>query len=145
MESMTAESTLQLIVRTPRELVAELTVRSLRFPTDTGWVGLRRGCEAAVYAIEPGLILAQTSSRRMLFLATGGGLLRCEGQAAILLTPVVVSGDDVEQVRTRLEQALVEPTADVELRHAIARLENGILHELRSGASAATTPTGFKR
>jgi len=141
---MTIESNLSLVVRTPRELVAELTVESLRVPTDTGWVGLRRGCEAAVYAIEPGLLLAQTS-RGMIFLATGGGLLRCEGQVAILLTPVVVSGDDAEQVRSRLEQALVEPTADAELRHAIARLEKGILHELRRGASASTRHSGIKK
>jgi len=141
---MKAESSLKLIVRTPRELVAELTLQSVRFPTDTGWVGLRRGCEAAVYAIEPGLILAQTP-QQMIFLATGGGLLRCEGQVAILLTPVVVSGNDAQQVRTRLERALVEPTADVELRHAIARLETGILHELRGGTSASSPHTGFKR
>ena len=69
----------------------------------------------------------------MRFLATAGGLLRCDGLRAILLTPVAVVGDDAQAVRRRLEEALEAPRADLELRRAIERLETGILRELRKG------------
>lgn len=121
---------LQLVVRTPHEVVAELAAASLRVPVDSGQVGLRPRCEPTVLALEPGLVLVLTDAR-LRFLATGGGLLRCDGRRAVVLTPVAVLGDDATSVRARLEEALALPGADRELRQAIERLEAGILRELR--------------
>ena len=123
---------LKVVVRTPHEIVAELEARSLRVPADTGQVGLRPRSEPAVLAVEPGLVLAWTEEG-LRFLATAGGLLRCDGRQAIVLTPVAVVGHDAQEVRRRLEDVLAAPRADLELRRAIERLETGILHELRKG------------
>jgi len=43
---------LHVIVRTPREVVVELDVDSLRVPTDSGQLGIRRRAEATVAAID---------------------------------------------------------------------------------------------
>jgi F0F1-type ATP synthase epsilon subunit len=125
-----ADPLLSLLVRTPREVAAELEVRSLRVPADTGQVGLRPRCEATVLAVEPGLALAWTSEG-VRFVATAGGLLRCDGRRAVLLTPIAVVGSDAATVRAQLEAALAAPRTDLELRRALERLETGILQELR--------------
>lgn len=127
-----ADEFLTLVVRTPQEVTAELEARSLRVPSDTGQVGLRPRSEPTVLAVEPGLVLVRTQEGTR-FLATAGGLLRCDGRRAIVLTPVAVVGSDPLEVRTRLEEALAAPRADLELRRAIERLETGILRELRRG------------
>lgn len=127
-----ADPHLEVVVRTPREVVAELAARSLRVPSDTGQVGLRPRYEPTLLAVEPGLVLAWTTDG-VRFLATAGGLLRCDGQRATLLTPLAVVGADAEDVRARLEEALASPRADLELRRAIERLETGILRQLRKG------------
>jgi F0F1-type ATP synthase epsilon subunit len=134
-----AEAPLRLSVRTPRETVAELDALSLRLPTDTGQVGLRPRCEPAVLALEAGLALVRTTAG-LRFLATAGGVLRCDGRRAVVLTPIAVLGDDAAEVRERLEQALAVPSGDLELRRAIERLEKGIRRELRraSGPPSAT-------
>jgi F0F1-type ATP synthase epsilon subunit len=123
-------ATLEVVVRTPRDVVATLRARSLRIPSDTGQVGLRPRCEATVVAVEPGLVLAWTPEG-VQYLATAGGLLRCDGREASLLTPVAVAGSDAASVRAQLEEALSMPRAEIELRRAIERLETGILYELR--------------
>jgi F0F1-type ATP synthase epsilon subunit len=127
-----ADPLLEVVVRTPHEVAAELGAISLRVPADTGQVGLRPRCEPTVLAVEPGLALVWTPEG-VRFLATAGGLLRCDGRRAILLTPVAVAGSDAREVQTRLEEALTAPSADLELRRAIERLETGILRELRKG------------
>jgi F0F1-type ATP synthase epsilon subunit len=127
-----ADPLLKIVVRTPREVAAEFDARSLRVPADTGQVGLRPRGEPTVLAVEPGLALAWTPEG-VRFLATAGGLLRCDGRRAIVLTPVAVVGRDARSVRRRLEEALAVPRADLELRRAIERLETGILRELRVG------------
>ncbi len=48
---------LKLVVRTPREVVLERGVSSLRVPTETGQVGVRSGAEPRGLAVEPGLVL----------------------------------------------------------------------------------------
>lgn len=126
---------LKVVVRTPQEVAAELDARSLRVPADTGQVGLRPRCEPTVLAVEPGLVLVSTEEGAR-FLATAGGLLRCDGRRAILLTPLAVVGRDAREVRRRLEEALEAPRADLELRRAIERLETGMLRELRKGGGA---------
>lgn len=127
-----ADRLLKVVVRTPQEVVAELDARSLRVPADTGRVGLRPRCEPTVLAVEPGLVLVWTEEGAR-FLATAGGLLRCDGRRAIVLTPLAVVGRDAREVRTRLAEALGAPRADVELRRAIEKLETGILRDLRKG------------
>ncbi len=131
-----AEALLEVVVRTPQEVAAELAARSLRVPADTGQVGLRPRCEPAVLAVEPGLVLAWTP-QGVRFLATAGGLLHCDGRRAVVLTPIAVAGDDAEAVRARLAEALEAPRADAELRRAIERLETGILRDLRKGEGLA--------
>jgi F0F1-type ATP synthase epsilon subunit len=131
-----ADAALHLVVRTPRETVAELALRSLRVPTHTGQVGLRPRSEPAALAVEPGLILAQGDAGTR-FLASAGGLLHGDGERVVLLTPLAVVGDDARGVSDALAAALASPDADLELRRAIERLQTGILQELRRSAGAA--------
>jgi F0F1-type ATP synthase epsilon subunit len=133
---MADERTLHVDVCTPRESVASLDVHSLRVPSDTGQVGLRPRSEPGVLAIEPGLILASALDG-LVFIATAGGLLRCDGQRAVVITPVAVAGRDAHAVRERLEEAMTTPRAELELRLAIERLETGILRELRADERVA--------
>jgi F0F1-type ATP synthase epsilon subunit len=128
-----APACLHLIVRTPRALIAELDVVSLRVPVDTGEVGLRPRGEATVLAVEPGLVLARTASV-LRFLGTAGGLLRSDGRRAVLLTPLAVLGGEGPGVLEALAAALATPDPEIDLRRAIERLEAGILQELRRPA-----------
>jgi F0F1-type ATP synthase epsilon subunit len=130
-----AEGRLHLVVRTPHEIVADAEVDSLRLPCDTGAVGLRPRSEAAVLAVEPGLALVRAAGA-LRYLATAGGILRCDGREAVLLTPVAALGDDPDEVGRRLDAALTAPAAERELRRAIERLEHGILRELRDTSRA---------
>ena len=129
-----AEETLRLVVRTPQGSVFDECVTSLRVPTDSGQVGLRPRSEPAALAVEPGLALV-ASRDGLRFLATAGGLLRCDGTEAILLTPLAVVGESSEAVGAALSQALERPSQDLELRAVLQRLETGILQEIRRGAS----------
>lgn len=129
-----AEEALRLVVRTPQDCVFEESVTSLRLPSDTGQIGLRPRSEAAAFVVEPGLLLALTSSRRV-FIATAGGLLRCDGRDAVLLTPLAVVGESAERVRAELAELLSIPQADLELRAVLQRLETGILQEVRREGS----------
>ena len=52
-----SDTKLKLIVRTPREVILETEVSSVRLPTETGQVGIRRQVEPMVLAVEPGLVL----------------------------------------------------------------------------------------
>jgi F0F1-type ATP synthase epsilon subunit len=123
---------LHVVVRTPREVVAALDVRSLRVPTDTGLVGIRPRAEATVTSIEPGLVLARTA-QGMRFIGTAGGLLRADALEAVLLTPLAVFGDDAAAVVAAVDTALAGPDPERELRLAIERLETGLLREIRGG------------
>jgi F0F1-type ATP synthase epsilon subunit len=136
-----ADATLELVVRTPQEVVAELEVRSLRVPADTGQVGLRPRCEPTVLAVEPGLAIARTQAGARFF-ATAGGLLRCDGHRVVVLTPVAVCGRDPQEVQSRLAETLAAPRADLELRRAIDRFETGILCELRGGERIGPRESG---
>lgn len=121
---------LHLVVRTPREVVADLTALSLRVPTDTGQVGIRPRGEATVTPVEPGLVLIRTA-HGMRFVGTAGGLLRTTAREAVLLTPVAVLGNDAAAVLSAVEAALAGPDPERELRQAIERLEAGLLREAR--------------
>ena len=121
---------LHLVVRTPREVVADLTALSLRVPADTGQVGIRPRGEATVTPVEPGLVLIRTADG-MRFVGTAGGLLRTTAREAVLLTPVAVLGNDAAAVLSAVEAALAGPDPERELRQAIERLEAGLLREAR--------------
>jgi F0F1-type ATP synthase epsilon subunit len=125
-----APETLRLVVRTPERGIFDEAVTSLRLPTDTGQVGLRPRAEATVLVVEPGLVLARAGGA-LRFLATAGGLLRCDGSSATLLTPVAVVGDSEQSVAQALDQVLRTAHAELELRAVLQRLETGILLELR--------------
>lgn len=121
------------MVRTPREVVLELDVSSLRVPTESGQVGLRPRVEAQVLAVEPGLVLVrQDGSFR--FIGTAGGLLRCDGEQANLLTPLAVVGTDEDDLLAVLEHALAQPNIELEVRAILNRLQSNILRELRRGS-----------
>lgn len=127
---------LRLVVRTPEGPVFDDRVRSLRVATDTGQVGLRPRSETSAMVVEPGLVLARVADG-LRFLATAGGLLRCDGSEAVLLTPLAVVGEGPQSVRARLDEALARPPADLELRTVLQKLEAGILQQLRRPAGAA--------
>ena len=124
------ERTLRLLVRTPQGSVFDDAVNSLRVPTDTGQVGLRPCSESTALVVEPGLALASRANRP-LFIATAGGLLRCNGKEVVLLTPLAVVGESAASVRTALSDALGSPSSDLELRAVLQQLQTGILQELR--------------
>lgn len=123
---------LKLIVRTPREIVLELGVSSVRVPTETGQVGVRPHGEPLVLAVEPGLVLVRKVDA-FRFVGTAGGLLRCDGVTASLLTPLAVSGEAEAAVLAALEKALAQPSVEMEARATLGRLQSSILHELRQG------------
>jgi F0F1-type ATP synthase epsilon subunit len=126
------EQRIQFTVRTPREVVLELDVSSLRVPTESGQVGVRPRIEALVVAVEPGLVLVrQDSSYRLV--GTAGGLLRCDGERANLLTPLAVVGTDANELLTVLEHALAQPNVELKARAILNRLQSNILRELRQG------------
>jgi len=131
-----AEETLRLVVRTPQGAVFDERVSSMRLPSDTGQVGLRPRSETAAFVVEPGLLLAVVATRRQ-FIATAGGLLRCDGHEAVLLTPLAVVGESAELVRAELAALLSIPQADLEFRDVLQRLETGILQEVRRETSVS--------
>jgi F0F1-type ATP synthase epsilon subunit len=131
------ESQLQLIVRTPSEVVLEVDVLSIRVPTETGQVGVRRRAEPLVLAVAPGLVLVRRDDTYE-FVGTAGGLLRCDGATASLLTPLAVTGDDEDEVIDALEKALAQPSVEMEARATLGRLQNSILRELREGRTEQT-------
>ena len=126
-----SETKLKLIVRTPREVVLEIEVQSVRLPTETGQVGVRPRVEALVLAVEPGLVRIR-QDETILFTGTAGGLFRCDGRIASLLTPLAVVGETEADVAKGLEYALQQPNAELEARATLSRLQNSILRELRA-------------
>jgi len=127
-----SESQLKVIVRTPHEVVLELDASSIRVPTETGQVGVRPRAEAFVLAVEPGLVLVRRDATYQ-FVGTAGGLLRCDGTTANLLTPLAVASDNEATVTDALDKALAQPNVEMEARATLNRLQGSILRELREG------------
>jgi F0F1-type ATP synthase epsilon subunit len=129
--------TLRVVIRTPHEIALDARARSLRVLTDTGHVGIRRGMEPVVLAVEAGLVLVRTDEGTR-FIGAAGGLLSCNGSEAALFTPLAVSGDDAAAITDALDRALAEPGTELALRAAFDRLEGRILTELGGPASPQT-------
>ncbi len=127
-----SKSVLTLVVRTPGQVVLRMGVSSIRVPTETGQVGVRPRVEPLVLAVEPGLVLVRRDEAYH-FVGTAGGLLRCDGSTASLLTPLAVCGDDQDTVVGALDEALAQPSVEMEARAALNRLQRSILRELREG------------
>jgi F0F1-type ATP synthase epsilon subunit len=130
-----ASEQLRFQVRTPQGRVLDELVRSIRLPSDTGQVGLRPRSEPCALVVEPGLVLAAHDTG-LRIVATAGGLLRCDGEEAVLLTPLAVVGESAEAVRDELSTRLGTPSPDLELRSVLQRFETGILENLRRGSGS---------
>ena len=123
-------NTLQVIIRTPLQEVVRMDVESLRVITETGQVGLRPRMESVVLAVEPGLAILHPVDG-ILFVGTAGGLLRCDGRMAMLLTAVAVAARDEQAVIAALTSQLEQPTAEMEIRNMINNIQTSILNELK--------------
>ncbi len=130
---------LEVIVRTPREVVVTTSARSLRVPTETGQVGIRPRMEPLVIAVEPGLVVVRENGET-LFVGTAGGLLRCDGARVDLVTPLAVTGRDGQRLMDAISSALARPSAEFEARTTLSRLERSIFHELRRDDRATAAP-----
>jgi hypothetical protein len=86
--------------------------------------------EPTALVVEPGLVLTE-GDVGLRYVATAGGLLRCDGTMAVLLTPLAVLGESAEAVCEELDRVLGIPSTDLDLRAVLKRLETGILQELR--------------
>ena len=122
-------SYLKLIVRTPRGAVVEAEAHSIRVLTETGQVGLRPRMEAVILTVEPGLVLVHREDS-FLFVGTAGGLLKCDGKLATLLTPLAVAAENQESVMRELQQQLSEPREELEVRNTINNIQSSILSEI---------------
>jgi F0F1-type ATP synthase epsilon subunit len=127
---------LQLVIRTPHEVVLDARVRAARVPTPTGHVGLRPGEEPFVVSIEPGLVVTWAADR-VSFAASAGGLLDAERSRAVLYTPFAVVGDDGDALLDRLDEALATPDSELAARRRLGELEERIVQELRHRPAVA--------
>ncbi len=130
---------LALCVRTPWQVVLQLEVLGVRVPTRSGQVGLRPRVEPLVLAVEPGLVLAR-AAEGLRYIGSAGGLLRCDGRSAELLTPLAVAGQSPEQVGAALEAALSTPGSELQARAALERLQTRIVRDLRSADATRSAP-----
>ena len=128
--------TIHVTILTPVETVCEIEASSVRVPTTTGQVGVRPNAEASVLAIEPGLVRLISASGTK-YAATVGGLLRYGRNAAQILTPFAVVGDDVTQVNLKLDEFMATPSDAVNVRRTLGLLETRILQELSSDSGVA--------
>lgn len=126
-----ADRMFQVTVLTPHETMLEVEAVSLRLPAETGQVGLRPGAEPTVLAVEAGLALIRTPDR-VHYVGTPGGLLRCDGKSAQLLTPFCVLGSAPREVAQSLREAVSQPREEMRARKALETLEERILSDLRS-------------
>ena len=125
---------LELIIRTPHEVVVKAPLLGARVPTPTGMVGLRPRGEPQLLAIEPGLVILRDGAPR--FAATAGGLLECDRERALLYTPFAVVGDDEGEVLAALDRASALPDGELALRRQLGEIEQRIVRELRQGPRA---------
>jgi F0F1-type ATP synthase epsilon subunit len=126
-----SDAALRLVIRTPKEPILDVAASSVRVPTQTGQVGLRPRIQPTILAIEAGLIVIRMGTA-FRYAGTAGGLLRCDGAIANLLTPLAVTGDEPDAVVAELDRVLSIPSEEAEIRKALATIEMRIREELRS-------------
>ncbi len=115
-------------IRTPDDVPFGGVVDSVRLPTESGLVGLRRRAERMVTLVESGLVLLSSQGRTTLA-ATAGGLLEHLGDACTLYSPFAVVGQE-EEVLAALERIRVTPDAELAARRQLGELEQRIVNEL---------------
>jgi F0F1-type ATP synthase epsilon subunit len=134
----------RFIVQTPHETVLDATATSVRVPTDTGYVGIRRHMEPMVVPIEAGLAVLRANGDVTL-IGSAGGLLTSDGREATLFTPLAVVGTDPVAIQRKLDAALAAPDSELTVRHKLGRLEGRILAELKRGPHDGTPLAGERR
>jgi hypothetical protein len=85
--------------------------------------------EAVILTVEPGLVLVHRE-HSSLFVGTAGGLLKCDGKVASLLTPLAVAAENQESVMRELQTQLSRPKAELEVRTTINNIQSSILTEI---------------
>ena len=120
---------LQVTIRTPDAQVFQAEVRSVRVPSDSGWVGLRPGGEPLVLAVDPWLIVMHDAVGPY-FAATAGGLLRSDRAHCTLLTPYAAVGRSEQEMEDTLSQLRNAPTAELLARRRLEELEQRVMSEL---------------
>jgi F0F1-type ATP synthase epsilon subunit len=121
---------LQLVIRTPHEIVLDERLRAARVPAASGQVGLRPREEPFLLVVEPGLILLR-GDEGLRFAATSGGLLDCGRERSVLLTPFAVVGERDTDVLAALDRALATPDSELAARRRLNELEQRIVKEIR--------------
>src|SRR5579872_5719906 len=121
---------LRLIIQTPRGEIFASQVAAVRFPTQTGDVGLHAGHEPLLLAVEPGLVLARADGKTH-FIGTPGGILQSDGQLVRLLTPTAVLGESSTQASAAVKEMQAAPDAEMQARARLNRLESSIVAQLR--------------
>ena len=100
---------------------------------------MRPRSESTILATEAGLILMRERDHFQ-YAGTAGGLLRCDGLLATLLTPLAVTEDDPDAVVAELDRILAIPSEESEIRKALARIELRIREEVRGGGEWHAAP-----
>lgn len=121
---------LQFVLRTPHEVVLEVSADSVRVSTASGQVGLRPRQEPLLLAVEAGLVIVHEGPSTC-FAATAGGLLDGDRERAVLLSPFAVVGDRAADVLEALDRALATPDGELAARRRLGELEQRIVGELR--------------
>jgi F0F1-type ATP synthase epsilon subunit len=122
-------ASLELVIRTPHEVVVKAPLRGARVPTASGMVGLRPRGEPQLIVVEAGLVILRNGAPR--FVATAGGLLECDRGRALFYTPFAVVGDSEAEVLTALDRASALPDGELALRRQLGEIEQRIVQELR--------------
>ena len=86
-------SLLRLVVRTPARLVLDTPVRRVVAEDQSGWFGVRAGCEDLVALLPAGLLVFEDPEGEG-FVAVSGGLLDLDrGECHVLVGRATVSRD----------------------------------------------------
>ena len=138
MNPMPNERTLVFEILTPAETIFQANIDSLRVPTFSGHVGLRPRGEPTVIPVEAGLVIIHHAGETT-YAGTTGGVLRCDGQQARLLTPLAVVGSELAQVSEQLQHQLDAPGEEIETRRTLGKLETRIVRELHQTDDGRTS------
>lgn len=140
---MAPDASLQLRVLTPHACVFARTVTSLRFPTESGQVGVRARREPFASVVEPGLWVLQEGGR-VSFGATAGGFLRHVNGTTEVFTPFAVFGATTAAVMDALASRMAAPDSELSVRRRLIELEQRILREAAQRPDAAGVTSAGK-